>query len=214
MWREPDGLYYVRARNYDPRTGRFLSRDPAEGRRSNPTTFASYAFAHNNSFLFRDPTGELSLSQTSITATVSSILATVARPTILAVAAACTASFAAREVEVAIGADPAPDSNPCTIDADLFYQVLTADDAAAARGLHDAGRIEIPVLVLPSNELDAVDGNRIFSVHGPIEGPLWLRYREVRSRPGAFGDISPKVTQVRVPVGVPIPQIRVLEGFR
>ena len=57
MWREPDGLYYVRARNYDPETGRFLSRDPEEGNRVRPETYSPTAFAASNPYLFSDATG-------------------------------------------------------------------------------------------------------------------------------------------------------------
>jgi RHS repeat-associated protein len=45
------GLYYLRARYYDPSTGRFLSRDPL-GTDQNP-----YSYARNNPLLFVDPNG-------------------------------------------------------------------------------------------------------------------------------------------------------------
>ena len=79
MWREPDGLYYVRARNYDPQTGRFLSRDPAEGRRSDPSSFATYAFAHNNSFSFADPTGRLAVAAPAALSSIASALSNITR---------------------------------------------------------------------------------------------------------------------------------------
>jgi RHS repeat-associated protein len=48
------GLYYYRARYYDPTTGRFLSEDPIEfsGRDVN-----FYAYSSNDPVNYRDPTG-------------------------------------------------------------------------------------------------------------------------------------------------------------
>jgi len=62
MWLDPTGLYHVRARSYDPETGRFLSRDPADGDPQSPETFAPYMFANGNPYVWRDVTGQ----QTSI----------------------------------------------------------------------------------------------------------------------------------------------------
>ncbi|MEM9728170.1 MAG: DNRLRE domain-containing protein [Myxococcota bacterium] len=64
MWKDAGtGLYYVRARYYDARTGRFLSRDPAEGQLETPESFYPYVFANNNPYVFRDPTGLRSLQE-------------------------------------------------------------------------------------------------------------------------------------------------------
>jgi RHS repeat-associated protein len=58
MWLDSSvGLYYVRARVYDASVGRFLSNDPADGRRARPETFEagrSFLGAPQTS---RDPTG-------------------------------------------------------------------------------------------------------------------------------------------------------------
>jgi RHS repeat-associated protein len=43
---DPDlGLYYLRARYYNPQTGRFLSRDPEDGKATNPATLHKYLYA-------------------------------------------------------------------------------------------------------------------------------------------------------------------------
>ena len=40
---DPDlGLYYLRARYYNPATGRFLSRDPEDGKASDPASLHKY----------------------------------------------------------------------------------------------------------------------------------------------------------------------------
>jgi RHS repeat-associated protein len=55
---EPNGLYYMRARYYDPSVGRFISEDPLGlgGGDTNP-----YAYAGNNPINGIDPTGLLTL---------------------------------------------------------------------------------------------------------------------------------------------------------
>ena len=51
------GLYYLRARYYDPLTGRFLSRDPADGDSENPSTLHKYLYAGGDPVNGWDPTG-------------------------------------------------------------------------------------------------------------------------------------------------------------
>jgi len=51
------GLIYLRARYYDPTTGRFLSKDPAGGKLSSPVTQNKYVYAGNNPVNGGDPTG-------------------------------------------------------------------------------------------------------------------------------------------------------------
>ena len=51
------GLQYLRARHYDPSTGRFASRDPFPGLEMNPTTRHSYLYALNNPIRNSDPSG-------------------------------------------------------------------------------------------------------------------------------------------------------------
>jgi RHS repeat-associated protein len=46
---DPDlGLYYLRARYYNPATGRFMSRDPEDGHISIPVTLHKYLYASGN----------------------------------------------------------------------------------------------------------------------------------------------------------------------
>jgi RHS repeat-associated protein len=51
------GLVYLRARYYDPRTGRFLSKDPLSGCGGSPASQHAYAYAYNNPLRFTDRTG-------------------------------------------------------------------------------------------------------------------------------------------------------------
>jgi RHS repeat-associated protein len=55
---DPSGLYYMRARWYDPSTGRFLSRDPAAGNSLVPASLNAFAYAHASPTMNTDPTGQ------------------------------------------------------------------------------------------------------------------------------------------------------------
>jgi RHS repeat-associated protein len=55
---DPDlGLYYLRARYYNPITGGFLSRDPGSGEIMEPTTIHKYRYASGDPINRADPTG-------------------------------------------------------------------------------------------------------------------------------------------------------------
>ncbi|MEX1254629.1 MAG: RHS repeat-associated core domain-containing protein [Dehalococcoidia bacterium] len=55
------GLYYLRARFYDPANGRFLSRDPWMGVVGNPQSQHAYTYVRNNPARYVDPLGLWSL---------------------------------------------------------------------------------------------------------------------------------------------------------
>ncbi|MCX6033147.1 MAG: right-handed parallel beta-helix repeat-containing protein [Chloroflexi bacterium] len=57
-WDAESGLYYYRARYYDPQVGRFISRDPQRGRLRQPLTLNPYLYARNDPTNLTDPTGE------------------------------------------------------------------------------------------------------------------------------------------------------------
>lgn len=57
---DPDlGLYYLRARYYNPVTGRFLTRDPESGDPTEPISRHPYLYAGSNPVGNYDPTGRL-----------------------------------------------------------------------------------------------------------------------------------------------------------
>jgi RHS repeat-associated protein len=84
---DPDlGLYYLRARYYDPLTGRFLSRDPNAGYIDLPKTLHKYLYAGGDPVNGFDPTGRASLVQYAFGITVP----TSASFVLWAAAGACT----------------------------------------------------------------------------------------------------------------------------
>ncbi len=55
--RDGDGLVYLRARFYDPGSGRFLSRDPFAGMTVAPQSLNRYSYVQNNPVNASDPSG-------------------------------------------------------------------------------------------------------------------------------------------------------------
>jgi RHS repeat-associated protein len=56
---EDNRLYFMRARFYDPETGRFLSKDPVEGSLNTPVGLNKYVYGLNDPLFFIDPKGEV-----------------------------------------------------------------------------------------------------------------------------------------------------------
>jgi len=54
---DPTGLVYLRARQYDPDLGRFVSADPVLGALGMPQTLNRYAYVVNNPLKYTDPSG-------------------------------------------------------------------------------------------------------------------------------------------------------------
>ncbi len=54
---EDDGLYFMRARFYDPDAGRFLGKDSVEGYLTKPSSLIKYPYASNNPLMYIDPDG-------------------------------------------------------------------------------------------------------------------------------------------------------------
>jgi len=62
------------ARTYDPQTGRFTTRDAAEGDPFAPETLQPYAFANDNPWVFGDPTGRFSIGELVTSQRIEQIL--------------------------------------------------------------------------------------------------------------------------------------------
>jgi uncharacterized protein RhaS with RHS repeats len=67
-------LYYLRARYYNPATGRFLSRDPKDGNRFDPASLHKYLYAGGNPVMFYDPTGFAAAEEEGLTISLTPAL--------------------------------------------------------------------------------------------------------------------------------------------
>ncbi|MBW4085753.1 RHS repeat domain-containing protein [Paenibacillus sp. S150] len=65
MYDAETGLYYLRARYYDPGMGRFLNEDTVEGQIDNPLSLNLYTYVENNPLIYSDPTGHYKDSDNS-----------------------------------------------------------------------------------------------------------------------------------------------------
>jgi len=54
---EESGLYYLRARYYDPLIARFITKDSLEGDISNPLSMNQYTYCYNNPLIYADTSG-------------------------------------------------------------------------------------------------------------------------------------------------------------
>ncbi|WP_405111623.1 RHS repeat-associated core domain-containing protein [Paenibacillus sp. FSL K6-1217] len=61
IYDEETGLYYLRARYYDPSMGRFLNEDTVEGQIDNPLSLNLYTYVENNPLMFNDPSGNVKM---------------------------------------------------------------------------------------------------------------------------------------------------------
>jgi RHS repeat-associated protein len=75
QWLETEsGLYYMRARDYDAKTGLFLSRDGVDVQQQSVEAFNLYQFAYNNPFIYSDPSGLFTISELNVAQVISDIL--------------------------------------------------------------------------------------------------------------------------------------------
>ncbi len=70
------GLYHLRARYYDQRTGRFISMDPHQGDLQTPASLHRYLYAYDNPVNFIDPTGEMTMIEMMIVVSIQGGLRT------------------------------------------------------------------------------------------------------------------------------------------
>jgi RHS repeat-associated protein len=64
QWLETEsGLYYMRARDYDAKTGLFLSRDAVDVQEQSVEAFNPYQFVYNNPLIYSDLTGLFTIAE-------------------------------------------------------------------------------------------------------------------------------------------------------
>jgi RHS repeat-associated protein len=74
---EAEGLVFLRARFYDPETGRFISRDPFAGNPGDPVSLHRYLYANANPVMNTDPSGQLTLVEVNIAGAISAGIAAI-----------------------------------------------------------------------------------------------------------------------------------------
>jgi RHS repeat-associated protein len=70
------GLYHMRARYYDPQTGRFVSRDPVDLVEMEPESGNLYQFAYGNPQIYSDPSGAITVAELNSGLNLQSLLQT------------------------------------------------------------------------------------------------------------------------------------------
>ncbi|MBE9010916.1 hypothetical protein IQ250_11925 [Pseudanabaenaceae cyanobacterium LEGE 13415] len=60
------GIYHFRARDYDSKTGTFLSRDPVDPNEQQPEAMNPYQAMYNNPYVYSDPSGMITMSEISV----------------------------------------------------------------------------------------------------------------------------------------------------
>jgi len=70
------GLYFARARTYDARTGRFVSKDSLAGVTRRPETLNPYPFVFNQPTAWRDPSGKFGVVELAAVAAILYVLNT------------------------------------------------------------------------------------------------------------------------------------------
>ena len=78
-WDQDSQLLYLRARWYDPQIGRFISADPFEGRQRDPRSLNRYGYAHGDPVHGRDPSGRMSLAETSAVSDIQGLMSVASR---------------------------------------------------------------------------------------------------------------------------------------
>ena len=73
---DADNLYFMRARFYEPETGRFFGKDPVDGALIEPTSLHRYSYASNNPFLYIDPEGLIVRETIQLTGSVADLALT------------------------------------------------------------------------------------------------------------------------------------------
>ena len=107
------GLYDLRARYYDPTTGRFLSRDTASIDFSNPVELNRYSYAEDDPVNLTDPSGHASLIEYALAIVKTVVLAvTLAPPLIQFFLAAIPVAILAVILYQLLGSSPGTQAGP------------------------------------------------------------------------------------------------------
>jgi RHS repeat-associated protein len=74
QWDADLGMYFLRARYLNTHTGRFHSQDIYEGGSYDPISLHKFTYASNNPVMYRDPSGNITLTETSLVQSINTAL--------------------------------------------------------------------------------------------------------------------------------------------
>jgi RHS repeat-associated protein len=74
VWEAGVGLYHLRARELNPQTGRFWTRDPFEGYMEEPSSLHPYGYVSGDPVNQWDPSGLRTLAEAQVTVTIASLI--------------------------------------------------------------------------------------------------------------------------------------------
>jgi RHS repeat-associated protein/uncharacterized repeat protein (TIGR01451 family) len=141
-------LYNLRARDYDPATGRFQTRDLAKVNLDNPTELNRYLYVHNNPINFNDPSGRTAITgEALIYSRISVAPEVVAAVTVLGLTIACMYEYQA-SILMATNKDAIglialeatqPTPSPCHIPILLYPGAITPHVGDHMQDAQDGG---------------------------------------------------------------------------
>ena len=121
------GLIYLRARNYDPATGTFTSKDTYLGDKLDPVTRNRYTYANNNPVAYQDPSGHKGIGSRVVAAARSA-----------AKAVTKTVSRAVQTVKRAVTSAPKAIAKAVQTGVTVAKKAATAAVSAARQGVQKA----------------------------------------------------------------------------
>ncbi len=162
---EAIGLYDMRARRYDPVTGRFLTRDVAPLNLSHPGELNRYGYAASNPVNRRDPAGLTSIAVDYPVLTINISVRTQAVLAAVGAAVACAYTNVTSYM-MAINHDKVglifleilmPTPSPCHLPIMLYPRPVTPTVGAHMQAAQDAG---YPMLLTRLTDRSAIRRNR------------------------------------------------------
>lgn len=96
------GFYYLRARYYQPETGRFGTHDPIEGDIYAPASLHKYVYSVNDPVNRIDPSGETSLGEMSINLAIRATLFTIRHPYLMTIVGFVASALMPEDAQMAL----------------------------------------------------------------------------------------------------------------
>jgi RHS repeat-associated protein len=173
---DPTGLEYLRARQYDPDVGRFLSADPVLGSPLRPQTLNRYAYVADNPLRYIDPTGRFldDIDWASVGALLAGAAVVAGAIALCATGVGCIGVIAALIIAGAAGAGTAvaitaAEGRPIGLDTAVNGAVLGLMGGALVYGAAGAGFFG-PAAAAATSTMDAISAGTLAAIAGALRG--------------------------------------------